>query len=569
MGRKRTGRFWRCAAIALAVATGGHAAWAQSEPVGGGVVQGPGTPGPIKRGKAPGYDFQDQYIGIPGKSVADNMEPMIDHPDQTAEAGKKLADLQRKTGKKPNIIVFLMDDVGWMDFGFNGGGVTLGAPTPDVDKVAAQGLVLTSAYSQPSCSPSRATILTGQLPIHHGLLRPPMYGEAGGLNGKPTIASMLSAQGYVTQAIGKWHVGENEGSQPQNAGFDDFRGFLSVSDMYTEWRDPNFNPEVALSPTRSRLIEEAPFNKYDVHAAKGGKIENVGLITVDYSRDLDQRWANYAVDFLKRQKGGSKPFFLYYGTRGCHFDNYPNAFYAGRSPARNDYTDCLVEMNDIFARLYKTLEETGEIDNTIIVFTSDNGPEQEIDPHGRTPFRGGKGSTWEGGVRVPTFVYWKGMIGPRKSDGLFDFADILPTSLSLAGVKGAAIGEKMGAGNYLDGVDQTSFLLADNGASNRRSILYFWNTQFAAVRMDEFKFTMLTQDPYAMTPNGNHGGFTGTVSQTAGGTMFNLYANPQEDNSVAIRHLPIAIPVGAEIARYQQVLRKYPPKVQIGFTTGK
>lgn len=197
------------------------------------------------------------------------------------------------------------------------------------------------------------------------------------------------------------------------------------------------------------------------------------------------------------------------------------------------------------------------------------GPEQEIDPHGRTPFRGGKGSTWEGGVRVPTFVYWKGMIGPRKSDGLFDFADILPTSLSLAGVKGAAIGEKMGAGNYLDGVDQTSFLLADNGASNRRSILYFWNTQFAAVRMDEFKFTMLTQDPYAMTPNGNHGGFTGTVSQTAGGTMFNLYANPQEDNSVAIRHLPIAIPVGAEIARYQQVLRKYPPKVQIGFTTGK
>ena len=125
---------------------------------------------------------------------------MIDHPDQTAEAGKKLADLQRKTGKKPNIIVFLMDDVGWMDFGFNGGGVTLGAPTPDVDKVAAQGLVLTSAYSQPSCSPSRATILTGQLPIHHGLLRPPMYGEAGGLNGKPTIASMLSAQGYVTQS---------------------------------------------------------------------------------------------------------------------------------------------------------------------------------------------------------------------------------------------------------------------------------------------------------------------------------------------------------------------------------
>jgi arylsulfatase A-like enzyme len=566
MRRFRTNGLAQCAAVALILGSGqfGFAPAAASQATG--EVRGSGDAGPIKRGDQPGYDYQDQYIGVPGKRLADNMEPVVDHPDQTSEAQRKLAALEKRTGKKPNIIVFILDDVGWMDFGFNGGGESIGSPTPDVDRIAAQGLNLTSAYSQPSCSPTRASLLTGQLPIHHGLLRPPMYGQPGGLDGKTTIAKLLSAQGYVTQAIGKWHVGENEGSQPQNVGFDDFRGFLSVSDMYTEWRDPHFNPEIAYSPTRTEMIEKAPFNKYDVHVAKGGKFEEVGLITLDYVKDLDQRWADYAVDFLRKQKGSKKPFFLYYGTRGCHFDNYPNAHYAGRSPARNDYTDCIVEMNDIFARLHRTLEETGELENTLIFLTSDNGPEAEVEPHGRTPFRGAKGSTWEGGVRVPTFAYWKGMIEPRRSDGLFDLTDIFTTSLGLVGVRGAAAGDAIGKANYLTGIDQTSFLLAKDGASNRRSIAYFWGNRLAAVRMDEFKIQFLAHDSFGTTPNGNHGGFTGTVAQTAGGMMYNLYANPQEDSSVAIRHIPAAAGLAPEVNRYQEMLRKYPPNVVVNFT---
>lgn len=566
MARFRATALARCATIALTFGTGPLVLAPYAGAQGIGEVRGPGTAGPIKRGNLPGYDFQDHYIGVPGKAPAANMEPLVDHPDQAAEAQRKLAALEKRTGKKPNILIFVLDDVGWMDFGFNGGGESIGAPTPDVDRIAAQGLNLTSAYSQPSCSPTRASILTGQLPVHHGILKPPMYGQPGGLDGKTTIARLLSERGYVTQAIGKWHVGENEGLQPQNIGFDDFRGFLSVSDMYTEWRDPNFNPEVALSPTRTAMIEKAPFSKHDVHAVKGGKIEDVGLITIDYIKDLDQRWADYAVDFLRKQKDSSKPFFLYYGTRGCHFDNYPNAHYAGRSPARNDYTDCMVEMNDIFARLARTLEDTGELDNTIIFLTSDNGPEAEIQPHGRTPFRGSKGSTWEGGVRVPTFAYWKGMIAPRRSDGLFDLTDIFSTSLALAGVRGAAAGEAVGKANYLTGIDQSSFLLARDGASNRRSIAYFLGDRLAAVRMDEFKYQMLVQDPYGTTPNGNHGGFTGTVSPAAAGMLYNLYANPQEDNSVALRHIPAASGVAVEVRRYQEMLKKFPPNVVVNFT---
>ena len=137
--------------------------------------------------------------------------------------------------------------MGWGDLGVYGGGAMAGAPTPNMDRLAREGLQLTSAYAQPSSSPTRATILTGRLPMRHGILRPSGKDETGGLEGEITLPQILSEAGYVTQAVGKWHVGENKGSQPQNVGFDDFYGFLSVSDYYTEWRDPYFNPDVALS----------------------------------------------------------------------------------------------------------------------------------------------------------------------------------------------------------------------------------------------------------------------------------------------------------------------------------
>ncbi|MFA9439376.1 sulfatase-like hydrolase/transferase [Uliginosibacterium sp. sgz301328] len=520
---------------------------------------------PTQRNGFAGYDHPNQYMVRSTTKLADNMMPVIVHAEQDRVARQKLADLQKRTGKKPNVLIFILDDVGWMDVGFNGGGTTVGNPTPDIDAVASQGLILTSAYSQPSSSPTRATIMTGQYPVHHGILRPPMYGEPGGLEGATTVAQLMRDQGYVTQAIGKWHMGENDASLPQNVGFDDFRGFNSVSDMYTEWRDANVNPEVALSPDRSEYVSKLPFNKSDVHAVRGGKLENLADITPKYMEDLDQRWMQYGVEFIEKMSKSDKPFFLYYGTRGCHFDNYPNARYAGRSPARTSYGDCMVEMNDIFASLYKSLEKTNQLDNTLIIFTSDNGPEQEVPPHGRTAFRGGKGSTWEGGVRVPTFAYWKGMIEPRKSDGLFELADLFNTSLSVAGKPGADVAKLVPQKTYIDGVDQTSFLLGKDGQSNRKAVYYFWNDKLSAIRVDEFKFFTLLQQPDAFTQKGYKGGFSGAIMQSAGSMMFNLYTNPQEDDAVGIRHIPLGVPLEAEMRAYAQVLKEYPPKVQIGF----
>lgn len=508
-----------------------------------------------------GYNHPNQYLHQQAKKIADNMEPVIQHPEQDARVKQKLAELEKKTGKKPNVLIFLTDDTGWFDYGFNGGGITVGNPTPNLDRFAAHGLILTSAYSQPTCTPTRATILTGQYPVHHGLLSPPMYGQKGGLEGAITIAKLMSDQGYTTQCIGKWHCGENEGSQPQNVGFDHFRGFLSVSDMYTEWRDPDFNPEIALSPARHEWVEKIPFNKHEVEGKKGEKLKEIREIDIEVTKNLDQDWCAFGEEFIRKQKDSDKPFFLYYNTRAAHLDNYPNEKYAGRSPARTTYSDTIVEIDDIFGRLMKALEESGQAENTLVVFTSDNGPEQEVPPYGRTVFRSGKGSTWEGGQRVPTFVYWKGMVAPRKSDGLFDLSDLFNTSLSLAGKSGAEAGKLVPQDRYIDGIDQTSFVLDDNGQSNRRAILYFLDEKLSGARVDEFKLLLWARDEAALTSRGQPGGITGATVKC--NYMFNLYTNPQEDESIVVRHIPAAMAAASEIDRYTEVLKKFPMSVQI------
>jgi arylsulfatase A-like enzyme len=521
--------------------------------------------GPIK---AKGYSHPNQFMHLLDVKPADNMYPVIPHPEQDQTARARLAELEKRFGKKPNILIFIMDDVGWMDPGFNGGGVAIGNDTPTMDRLAIGGLLLTSAYSTPSCTPTRATVHTGQNPLHHGLLRPPMYGEVGGLDGVVTLPAILKKLGYVTQGVGKWHMGENKASLPQNVGYDDYRGFLGVSDMYTEWRDVYFNPEIVLSPERFAMIENQEFSKSDVHCAAQNpeKCEDVKLIDLDYIKELDQVWMKYSVDFIKRMKDSKQPFFLYHATRGCHFDNYPNDEWAGRSAARTGFGDCMVEMDDVLDQLVKVLSDTGQIENTLIFLTSDNGPECEIPPHGRSPFRGCKGSSWEGGVRVPTFAYWKGVIEPRRSDGLFDLADLLPTIVSIAGYPGKELTQFFSKTTYIDGVDQASFLVADKGQSARRSRPYTLNQYFSAMRVDEFKYIFTAEIENAFFQRGYIGGFSGGILTDTGGVIVvNLYTDPQEDVNIGIRHIPSGGAAVAAAGEYMKELIKYPPQFKIGF----
>ena len=224
-------------------------------------------------------------------------------------------------------------------------------------------------------------------------------------------------------------------------------------------------PEFALSPDRQALVRKEGFNDHIVHGVKGQEVENLEQITKEVSAELDDKFATYSEDFIKQMAKSDQPFFLYHCTRGAHGKNYPSPKFKGKSPAKYPYKDCIVEMDDILGRLVKTLDDTGQLENTLIFVLSDNGPMMEPWPDaGYTPFRGGIGSTWEGGMRVPAIVYWKGMIEPgQTNDGLFDLADLFTTSAALAGVQ-----YRPPEDQYLDGIDQTSFLVADAGLSNRK-----------------------------------------------------------------------------------------------------
>ncbi|MFI5042257.1 MAG: arylsulfatase, partial [Acidimicrobiales bacterium] len=453
------------------------------------------------------------------EAPAPNREPRFVLPGREQAAAAKLDDFVARGGKRPNILVILMDDVGWGDFGCYGGGIAVGAPTPNIDRLAREGLLLTSCYSEPSCTPTRASIMTGRLPMRHGLLIPPMYGMPGGLEGEITLPEVLSDAGYVTQAVGKWHMGENRQSQPQHVGFDDFYGFLSVSDMYTEWRDPYFFPEVVYSEARTEWVENIQFNKCFVHAERGGDIQEVEEVTIPVLSLLDDRWCTYSEAFIDNMADDDRPWFLYHCTRGAHFDNYPHPDFLGRSPAKHPYKDALIELDDICGRLVEALERTGQLESTMVVISSDNGPEMETWPDSAfTPFRCAKGSTWEGGQRVPAIVTWPGMIAAdRASDGVFSQMDLFNTILNLAGA-----GDAVPTDRYIDGVDQTSFLLDPDGESNRKYLYYWLTNVFSALRVGEWKFMVAStsdDDRDCL----NLGGFTGVTQKYTHGRLYNLY----------------------------------------------
>jgi arylsulfatase len=472
-------------------------------------------------------------IASPTTVVADHREPQFVHTDDLAEAQRRLAAYTARHGRRPNVLVLVFDDVGWGDLGCYGGGVAVGAPTPHLDALASEGLRLTSCYSQPSCSPSRATLLTARLPIRHGLQRPPMYGEPGGLEGEVTLAGLLSDAGYVTQAVGKWHLGENTASQPQHVGFDDFYGFLSVSDMYSEWRDPYFFPEVVYNRARTEWIENLPFQRSFVHATRGGALEPVEEVTIPVLSRLDDLWAGYSVEFIRRMAGGDRPWFLYHGTRGAHFDNYPHERFLGSSPARHPYKDTMLELDDITGRLVAALRETGQWEHTLVFVTSDNGPHMENWPDAAfTPFRSAKGSTWEGGVRVPGILTWPQMIDAgRVSDGLFDFCDLLPTVLTLTGAEAS-----LPADRFIDGVDQTSFLLGGDARSSRKYVYYWLLSTLSACRVGEYKM-MLASTSDDDTDAHGPGGFTGVTRHYTYARLYNLYLDPKEQHSYTTRKL--------------------------------
>ena len=492
-------------------------------------------------------------------TVSDHQQPAIPRPEQDAAAAAKLAGLAARTGKKPNIVILLVDDMGYGDPGAFGGGEAIGAATPNMDQLAAEGLKLTSTYAQQTCTPTRSAMFTGRLPVRTGLTRPILAGDTITVNpweGESSVAGLLSDAGYHTALVGKWHIGEVPGMRPFEVGFDEFYGFYSAQKEISQEFDASRYPDLVLDPEKLAAYHEMGTD-IDLVAGDKGDSDAQLVIKTESLEDIaeaDLRLRDYTVKRIGELAASDKPFFLTHAFMKVHTDNYPSAEFTGASASKYPYKDAIVEVDAIIGDVVAALDAAGVLNNTLVFITSDNGPQMDMWPDaGYTPFRGAKGSTWEGGVRVPGIAYWPGMIAPgRVSDGLFDLMDLFNTSLNLGGAKSTIPVDR-----YIDGIDQTSFLLADNGESARENVYHWIGTTLAAMRMREYKI-----HSKVIVPMENFLWIDMAIMQETGISpwLFNLYIDPKEEYPVGHRMNAWLATMGAEFKAHGATFRKYPPK---------
>ena len=392
---------------------------------------------------------------------------------------------------KPNILVIFGDDIGWMNVSSYGGDI-MGVPTPNIDRLAKEGLRLTSFYAQPSCTAGRAAFLTGQLPVRTGMTTVGTPGSTAGLQKEDvTLAEILKSQGYATAQFGKNHLGDLEEHLPHRHGFDEFWGNLYHLNANEDLEDPD-------RPTNPEFRK-----KFDprgiISGTADGPTKNEGPLTVKRMETFDDEVAARSVDFIDRRAKDGKPFFLWHNASRQHVFIHLKEAARGQSRAGKEdiYGNGLKEHDAHVGQLLEKLDQTGLAKNTIVVYTSDNGAYQYMWPEGGTsPFRGDKGTTWEAGMRAPCVIRWPGAPGGRVSSDIVDMTDLMPTLAAAAGApnvveslkKGARIGER-DYKVHLDGYDQTALFTGKSEQSNRNFVFYYDETVLTAIRYKQFKIT--------------------------------------------------------------------------------
>jgi arylsulfatase len=490
--------------------------------------------------------------------TSESLEPALSYPQEVAAARKKLDALRARIGRSPNIVWFLVDDMGYGDPGAFGGGAAIGAATPNMDRLAAEGLKLTSTYSQPTCTPTRSAILTGRLPVRTGLTRPILAGDK--LTRNPwadeiSLPRLLAEVGYRTVLSGKWHVGAAIGMRPHDVGFDEFYGFYEAEKEISQGVDKRRYPDLVLNPERLAMLRKTGASESLVHGFKGGDTRDVEKIdSIEKMAEGDRMLRDFTLIKIAELAKSGSPFFLEHAFMKVHADNFASREFEGKSGSKYPFKDDMVEVDSYIGDIVKALDDAGVLDNTFIFITSDNGPQLDSWPDsGYTPFRGAKASAWEGGIRVPGIAYWRGMIKPgRQSDELFDLMDLFNTSLHLAGVL-----DKIPGDRYVDGIDQTSFLLADDGHSNREKVYVWCEHDLMAMRMYEYKIHVKVLQEHAQWLNID----MTTISDVGlAPWLFNLYIDPKEQYPVGHRMNAFLAPMAAELKAHAATFKKYPPK---------
>ena len=458
-------------------------------------------------------------------------------------------------GKKPNIVVFMGDDVGWFNLSCYHQGIMSGR-TPNLDRIAREGMRFTDYYAEASCTAGRASFITGEIPLRTGLTT---VGQAGADVGMPaqacTIATALKAQGYATGQFGKNHLGDLNKYLPTLHGFDEFQGYLyhldAMSDPYwysfpddQAYRD-KYGPrhflhcwatttdDATVMPRwgkvgKQKIEDEGPLPPFPDMS----NVANMHPISEKGKYDMttvDEVLVKSSCDFMDKAKKDNKPFFVWHNSTRMHIWTFLAAKYKDMMNSKTNYglyEAGVAQMDDAVGAILKHLDDIGETDNTIFVFTTDNGAEVFTWPDGgMTPFKGTKGTVMEGGFRAPCLVRWPGKIKPGTvENGIFSALDWFPTLVAAAGnpnvtdqlLTGANRGGKTYK-NHLDGYNQLD-LLTGKGPSNRREFFYFEGPHLGALRADDFKFQFFQQP----------GGWPGPKVTTDMPLMINIRQDPFE-----------------------------------------
>lgn len=411
---------------------------------------------------------------------------------------------------KPNIVVIMADDVGWFNIGAYNQGMMAGR-TPNIDSIAKDGMRFTDYYAEASCTAGRANFITGELPIRTGMTTVGMAGSPIGIPTQAvTIATALKGMGYTTGQFGKNHLGDLNEFLPTVHGFDEFYGYLYHLDAMEDPSHPGYPKELLDQVGPRNMVHSYATDTDDATVqprwGKIGKqtITDEGTLYPPRMETVDDEIRDHAMTFLDKAKKDDKPFFLWLNPTRMHVTTHLSPKYEAMRNSENHWSmqeAGMAQLDDIVGDVLKKLKDMGVADNTIIVFTTDNGAENFTWPDGgQTPFAGGKGTALEGGFRVPAIVSWPGKVpAGTVSNGIMSGMDWFPTFLTAAGnanitdefLKGKTIGDQTYK-VHLDGYDQTA-MITGKGPSTRHEILYFTEGTLAAVRIDDFKYRFTDQ----------------------------------------------------------------------------
>ena len=479
---------------------------------------------------------------------------------QAQKAAPATAPAAPAGGRKPNILVIFGDDIGIPQISAYTMGM-MGYRTPNIDRIAREGAIFTDAYGQQSCTAGRASFILGQEPFRTGLLTIGMPGDPHGIQDwMPTIADVMKTQGYATGQFGKNHLGDRDEHLPTKHGFDEFFGNLyhlnaeEEPEGYFYPKDPNFRKEFG-----PRGV---------IKSSADGKIEDTGPLNTARMPTVDEEFLGGAKDFIGRQARANRPFFVWFNSTRMHVFTHLKQSSLGKT-GKGIHADGMVEHDGMVGELLQQLDDLGIADNTIVLYTTDNGAELALWPDGaQTPFHGEKGTTWEGGFRIPMMVRWPGVVKPgTQYNEMISLIDWFPTLSAAAGMPD--IKEKMkagfaGAGGksfrvHLDGYNFMPFFKGETQTPPRDSIYYFdQGGNLNAIRWNDWKLS------FAIASKGNIATATREVPSWA--LIANLRMDPyergMEEGGGAIeflaRNMWLIVPVQGKIKDFFSDFDQFP-----------